>query len=265
MHPLDSLEIALTTKGPTGVRRAITAASLSLAEKLEFAALRWSWWRTHGEDLSTVLPGDVRTWPMLPQLESAASLVLSGRPFGATICEIPSQLHPEGWEAGAPFARFQEQFKTALVGCGTQSSAAHALVGAFHEMASNAAEHARSELPPIAAYEIGAASWAFSVTDVGRGVLGSLRQNPAFANIPDDIEALGLAVRDGVTSTGLVQRGRGFASVFKALVNRRCALRFRSIEAVATWEGTTPGADTLELACVPRRLGFHVCVSGPVR
>lgn len=265
MHPLDSLEIALATKGPAGVRRAIAAASLSLAEKLEFAALRWSWWRVHGEDLSNVLPGDVRTWSMLPKLETASSLVLNGRRPGAITCEVPSQLDPEAWEAGAPFARFQEQFKTALVGGGMPSSPAHALVGALHEMASNAAEHARSELPPVAAYEIGASAWAFSVTDVGRGVLGSLRQNPAFSNLPGDMEALGLAVRDGITSTGLVQRGRGFATVFKALVNRRCALRFRSIEAVATWEGTTPGADTLQLACVPRRLGFHVCVSGPVR
>ena len=56
-------------------------------------------------------------------------------------------------EAGQPFILFQEGFKVALCRRGVPSEPAHALVGAFAEMASNAVEHALSEVPPVAAFE----------------------------------------------------------------------------------------------------------------
>jgi anti-sigma regulatory factor (Ser/Thr protein kinase) len=156
---------------------------------------------------------------------------------------------------------FEERFKTALVRAGATSGLAHGLLGALNEMASNAVEHAEAPVAPVTTYEIRDGQWAFSVTDVGSGVLGSLRRNPKYASVASDVAAVRLAVQDGVSRTGNPSRGRGFAHVFKALVNRMCTIRFRSSGALASWEGTSPAAHQLTLSPSPERAGFHVLVS----
>jgi hypothetical protein len=262
MHPIDSLEIALSTRGPADVRRPISISALSLAERIEFAAVRWSWWKSSGQDIAGLLPGDASSWKSLAPLDQVARLIVAENDQRDDACEVPEQTDLTLWEAGARFSTFQERFKTQLVERGLPTSTAHGLVGAFHEMASNAAEHSCSPVPPIAAYEVSGAGWAFSVTDLGCGILGSLKKGDAFKGLTDDIAALRLAITDGVSCTGLPQRGRGFATLFKALVAQRCVLRFRSAEAVANWQGATPGADVLQIDCAPTRRGFHVAVSG---
>jgi hypothetical protein len=265
MHPIDSLEIALSTRGPEGVRRPISISALSLAERIEFASVRWSWWKSSGQDIAGLLPGDAASWKPLAPLaphEQVARLIVVEDDEREDACEVPEQTDLTLWGAGARFSTFQERFKTQLVERGVPTSTAHGLVGAFHEMASNAAEHSYSPVPPIAACEVSAAGWAFSVTDLGCGILGSLKKSGAFKGLTDDIAALRLAITDGVSCTGLPQRGRGFATLFKALVAQRCVLRFRSAEAVANWQGATPGADVLQIDCAPARRGFHVAVSG---
>lgn len=270
MHPLDVLENLLMYRGPAGVHRALhaEAARASLCGTVEFSAIRWSWWRAHGEDLVHVLPSDLGAsgnLALLPQeLNRARGLVQEFVPAGGGSCgeihEIPPS--PSDWRPGQPFLLFQERFKTALVRGGVASRFAAALACALHEMASNAAEHAASDLPPVASYEIASTTWSFGVTDVGGGIIKSLRRNPAYSALTDDVSAVRLALRDGVSATGQTDRGYGFSSVFRALVNRMCTIRLRSTGAVGTWEGRSPGANLLQLMTAPNRPGFHVCVSG---
>ncbi|MDI3290721.1 hypothetical protein [Polyangium sp. 15x6] len=270
MHPLDVLENLLAYRGPAGVHQALHAEATraSLCATVELSAIRWSWWRAHGDDLLHVLPSDLGAsghLALLPkELDRATGLVQeqvpAGNGSGGEVHEIPPS--PSDWRPGQPFLLFQERFKTALVRGGLASRFAAALACALHEMASNAAEHAISDLPPVASYEIASTGWSFSVTDVGGGIIDSLRRNPAYSGLPDDVSAVRLALRDGVSVTGQKGRGYGFTSVFRALVNRMCTIRLRSTGAVGNWEGQSPGATSLRLMVAPRRPGFHVCVSG---
>lgn len=270
MHQLDFLEKLLSLRGIAGVTRPIhmEVGSGSVVGAVEFSAMRWSWWRAHGGDLLTELP---RTAPgsqfadgwthLLPQdLARATGLVRGNGPAGGgEIHEIPPM--SEGWAAGDSFSMFQERFKNRLLHCGVPSSWAAALAGALAEVASNAVEHARSSLPPVAAYEVTPDDWSFCVTDVGCGVLESLRRNPAYANSGDDVSAVRLALRDGVSATGQPNRGHGFSHLFKALANRMCAIRLRSTRAVGTWDGQSPAANLMTLMVAPARPGFHLGVS----
>jgi hypothetical protein len=263
MHPIDILETILATNGPAAVRGAIhqEAAEASLAGLAEFAAVRWSWWIARHEDLAAVLPSHGGPRLNLPALgPDTARLLVTARAREGEVAEVPGL--GGGWNAGDPFMLFEERFKTALVTAGATSAFAHNVLGALDEMASNAVEHAGSPLPPVSCYEVTGGAWSFSVTDVGCGVLGSLRRNLSYRALRNDVSALREAVRDGVSCTGKPGRGHGFAYVFKMLVDRNCRIRFRSTAASAAWAGACPAAQCLVLAPAPERCGFHVEVAG---
>jgi hypothetical protein len=175
------------------------------------------------------------------------------------------ELPPLGaaWEPEGRVARFGQRFCTALRQAGAESRFAHALSGALNEMASNAVEHAIPPIRPLACFMVGGAQWAFAVTDVGRGVLASLRENRRFAHLRTETDALAEAVLDGVSRSGQPGRGLGFTCLFKALVDRRATLRFRSGGAAAAWEGESPTAQTIVCHSLSlARAGFHVQVGG---
>lgn len=263
MHPLDILEHKLAMTGSPEVGPLQAAANGSLADAIEFAAVRWSWWSTHRADLLACVNqlGAGR----FPPLGLRSSLLFRNGQFDdGEVMEVPPD-SGTNWAPGGAFVEFQERFKNQLVRSGLTSRFAHHLVGVLNEMASNAIEHARSPLPPICSYETHEGTWTFSVTDVGCGILGSLRRNARYAALRDHVESLRLAVEDGVSSTGLPTRGHGFTGVFKVLVNRMCSIRFRTTQAVATWEGTAPAAHTLQLMPMPNRAGFHVRISGATK
>lgn len=230
----------------------------SIASLIEFSAARWSWWQTRGEDLLKVLP----LAQSLPLPQTFDRLLLDSRVDGGEVQEIPWAL--DDWAAGKPFSFFQERFKNGLTKRKVPSRFAAALSCALAEMASNARDHSMSPLPPLASYQFTSERWSFSVTDVGCGILTSLHRNTQYASLNDEVVALREALKDGVSSTGVRDRGRGFSDLFKGLVNRMCTLRLRSSGAVANWEGTSPAAHSLQFTPLPNRAGFHVCVSAPL-
>lgn len=259
MEPIDILENVLATQGPSGVRGPLHAlATGSLAGLADFAALRWFWWTQHGTDLLRVLPGTSGPWERLGTPDHG--LLESFAEARGEVYEVPGI--DGGWQPGDPFMLFQERFKTALVQGGAPSRFAFMVLGALNEMASNAAEHANAPVASVASFEVGRGRWCFSVTDVGCGLLRSLRRNPTYAGLPNEASAVRFAVRDGVSSTGNPSRGNGFTQVFKSLADRRCSIRFRSAAAMATWSGSSPVADQLTITVSPPRVGFHVQVEG---
>lgn len=103
MHGIDALEFALEGRGPSGVRHAINFAELTLAERIEFAAIRWSWWRSQGVDLAQLLPGDARTWSCLPPLPHCSELVIPKGLEPERVHKVPSHdsmtAQPDGQQA----------------------------------------------------------------------------------------------------------------------------------------------------------------------
>jgi hypothetical protein len=154
----------------------------------------------------------------------------------------------------------------ALRDFGMQAKFASALAGALEELVSNAVEHSNAPVNPVACFEVGRTSWAFGVVDVGRGVLASLRENPRHAHLKTETDALTLAVQPGVSRLEDTSRGNGFTTVFKALVDYRTRLRFRSGGASARWEGESPTDQSITALALPvsRPGGFHVRVAGPM-
>ncbi|HEY3569917.1 MAG TPA: hypothetical protein VGP73_18430 [Thermoanaerobaculia bacterium] len=189
-----------------------------------------------------------------PQLSNAAALGIQ---------ELP----PPGkeWGPGGEVLFFQEHFKASLVSFGVSPLFARALTAALKELASNAIEHSRSPAAPLACYEISKSTWTMAVTDVGQGVLASLRENSSYIALDSHAEALKLALQPGISRTGEKGRGNGFARVFKALVDRRAGLRFRSGGASARWEGTSPTHHSIVFQGLSfARPGFHVRIAGPI-
>jgi hypothetical protein len=226
LHPLDRLESALSRPGN---RRSVVSQlqSEDLPTAAEFMGLRWIWWERHRSDLLDLVQG-LDNWPALRRFRALAggyellvsgaggSLPTDGEPTGnADLHELP----PSGshqWEPGGSFVAFQERFHAALRQGGMkQRQYAAALTGAFVEMASNAVEHANSPAAPIASFEVTSRGWSFGVTDVGRGALASLRENPAYGDLEREGEALEFMLKEGVTRTGEPGRGLGFSNVFK--------------------------------------------------
>jgi hypothetical protein len=276
LHPLDRLESAL--RRPGNLHDVVSQLEFEdLPTAAEFMGLRWIWWERHRSDILGLVEG-LDNWPALRRFRALAggyellvngagvSLPTDGEPVGSAGLH---QLPPSGshqWEPGGSFVAFQERFHTALRQGGMkQHQYAAALTGAFVEMASNAVEHANSPAAPIASFEVTSRGWSFGVTDVGRGALASLRENPAYGDLEGEGEALEFMLKEGVTRTGEPGRGLGFSNVFKALVDRRVTLRFRSGGAVASWEGESPTDQVIHSQGLPiSRQGFHVRVAGPI-
>lgn len=273
MHPIDTIEFVLAERGTAGLGRvtSLPAGAPSLSIAIEFASVRWAHWRDTGEDIHASLRqgvGITALDSLLSTRSGSALLALSAMQTGDTVfpsfsegevCDVPLA---DEWAVGGPFMLFQERFKTALRQRGASSELAHALVGAFAEMASNAAEHAGAAIPPVATFETSAATWAFSVTDVGCGVVESLKRNPDYATVADGRTALSHALRHGVSGTGKPGRGTGFTTLFKALIDRHCTIRFRSADVAAACSATSPTATSLGFLVLPPRRGFHVAVQG---
>jgi hypothetical protein len=276
LHPLDRLELALTRQCDL-YSAASQLETQDLPTAAEFMGLRWIWWERDRSDLFCLIKS-IEKWPALRKFEALASgyeIFVSGAGANLSAPNEPKdnvglhQLPPgdsDKWKPGGSFLAFQERFHTALRRGGMkQQRYAAALTGALGEMASNAVEHANSPAAPIASFEVTTRGWSFGVTDVGRGALASLRENPAYSDLEGEGGALELMLKEGVSRTGEPGRGLGFSSVFKALVDRRATLRFRSGGAVASWEGESPTDQTVHSQGLPvTRQGFHVRIAGPM-
>ncbi len=275
LHPLDRLESAL--RRPCNLLGVVSQLeSEDLPTAAEFMGLRWLWWERHQSDLLGLVKG-LENWPALRRFRALANgyeVLVNGTGVsplaGGELAGNSGlyQLPPIGshkWEPGGSFVAFQEDFHATLLQGGMKQRYAAALTGALAEMASNAVEHANSPAAPIASFEVTSRGWSFGVTDMGRGALASLRENPAYAGLEGEGEALELMLKEGVSRTGKPDRGLGFSHVFKALVDRRATLRFRSGGAVASWEGVSPTDQTIHSQGLPvSRQGFHVRVAGPI-
>ncbi len=97
----------------------------------------------------------------------------------------------------------------------------------------------------------------FTVADLGRGVLGSLRSNSKYAHLVHHRDALRLALRDGVTCLD-TPGGNGFRQLFKALASQFGTIRFRTGNVCLTMDGQHFDANLGDEAFPESVVGFQV-------
>jgi hypothetical protein len=161
------------------------------------------------------------------------------------------------------FGEYLLRFEFAAKRIGLPEKTAVNLQAALHEMAANAATHAKASVPALIGYEVRGHAATFCVVDVGIGVLASLRGNPAYRQLSVHSEAIRTALQDHVSCVvGDFSRGNGFRSVFKSLAAQYGHLRFRSGEGCIHMHGMDLDADKgKEQRSLPHLPGFQVAVS----
>ena len=107
---------------------------------------------------------------------------------------------------------------------------------AMTAMSENGLLHSRGADGVLVGYRVLPHAALFTVADLGRGVLGSLRSNSKYAHLVHHREALRLALRDGVTCLDM-PGGNGFRQLFKALVSQFGTIRFRTGNVCLTMDG----------------------------
>lgn len=158
------------------------------------------------------------------------------------------------WESF--FGRFERSVRSV----GFSPKSALEFHSAFKEMAENSIVHSQARIPCLMGYAVLEGNAQFTVADVGIGVKASLAQNPLYAQLSSDVEAIQHALKLGVTSGVGGAGGYGFQSVFKALAEQWGELRFRSGNGCIAMDGTAIDADHCTRSFPPPLPGFQVSV-----
>lgn len=162
---------------------------------------------------------------------------------------------------------FTQRFKKSLQALGGFShEMSMALAGALGEMADNVLQHSgpspSDPAPGIAAFEVFSARFEFAVADTGRGLLESLRGNPAWRGLKGEREALRAAMLNGATRRIGLGPGTGFSTAIRALADLRGHVRVRSADAYLDVDGGDPSRRVGSEGQCFQKLGVHVLVSG---
>jgi hypothetical protein len=143
---------------------------------------------------------------------------------------------------------------------GLPRAAAAQAVSALGELDSNVFRHSGDKSSGLIAYEVCPSFVGIYASDQGCGVLSSLKQNPAYASVEDEGEAISLALREGVSSSTDKGRGMGFRPIFVGLAAHCGLLRFRSGNAMLEMNGYGESRPTQEIKERAPVVGFHVFV-----
>lgn len=167
-------------------------------------------------------------------------------------------LRDAGDYTGHFYQLFEARWATACDAAGfrPKTTALHLSMSA---MAENAVLHAESPAGILVGYQQLDHAVLFTVADLGRGVLGSLRTNPRYADLDHPREALRLALQAGVSCLG-DGGGLGFHQLFRTLAREFGTLRFRTGNVCVTMDGQEFEADLGEETYPQPLAGFQVTV-----
>lgn len=237
--------------------------SATLAGLLEYGCLRQSF-----PDSLPLLPGTIGSTPLaraLGQIGSPLGVNAQGPPqpnvrnIDAQVVEFRLLPSLDSFNQDIQWGNFLTRFERSVYGVGFSERVAARLQFAFAEMCENAVLHAQSSTTPLAGYAVDEAIAQFTVVDVGIGVRASLAQNPLYADLASDVEAIARALQTGVSSRQ-GDGGFGFQSVFKALAEQWGQLRFRSGNGCLSMDGTGVEADRCRRSRPLPIRGFQVSV-----
>lgn len=139
-------------------------------------------------------------------------------------------------------------------------AAASQAVAALGEFESNVQEHCGQSETGVIGYEITAEYVGLFSSDLGMGVLDSLRTNPQHHSLDDAGDALQLLISDGVSRHVTAGHGNGFRPIFTGLANHTGFLRFRSGNAVLELNGFDQVQLTREIKERSETQGLHIFV-----
>jgi hypothetical protein len=183
-------------------------------------------------------------WPLVGK----ASTVTSG---DTTVIVLPTSASEEtGW-----WTKQLHALKEELVTNGFSSKLAGALTGGVGEMVDNAWSHSCSDDPALLVYQVRSKKFAFSVADLGVGVLQSLSKNPKYDFLRSSMEAIGFAIQPGVSR--LENGGMGFATMLKSMAELWGNARIRSGEAALIIDRTQETTIN-NFIYLPQLPGLHV-------
>lgn len=169
-------------------------------------------------------------------------------------CDV-LQTEPARWTS------FKLEGHKAALAAGFPSRAASRFMGAMGEIADNVLEHSGAAPTGFVVFRGRPGSFEFVVADDGIGVLASLRSNPEYSHLVDEGDALQCALTDGESRFGkAAQRGTGFSTLFRSLLNMNALLRFRSGDHALGMHGKSPTLVSAHVAKKPRASGFMVSV-----
>ncbi len=165
-------------------------------------------------------------------------------------------LHMEDDYKGHYYGLFETRWARAAEVVGLRGKQA-AMQLAMTAMVENGLLHAESDLGILVGYRMLTHAVLFTVADLGRGVLGSLRSNGQYAHLSHHRDALRLALQDGVSRLG-AGNGFGFRQLFRALASESGTIRFRTGDACVTMDGQDFDADLGEETFPDPMPGFQV-------
>lgn len=126
------------------------------------------------------------------------------------------------WSDDRNYHPFESRFRKAAKEAGFGDKA-DSLTGALFEMADNIAQHSGpssiTPCPGLIGYYAHDGHVAFAVGDSGRGVLASLKTNPAWAQLPNSKEALVAIIENQASRRANLGHGEGFKQVFRSLAD----------------------------------------------
>ncbi|MFO0864727.1 MAG: hypothetical protein U0744_08765 [Gemmataceae bacterium] len=222
-----------------------TVEEATLPGLLEYLCLR----HTRGQDLQLPpLPDRIVKSPLgrsLQQVVCPFGLRTSGafspsssvNPFGSEFFALRNSADYLAQE----YKLFETRWARACERLGFRERSS-ALLLALTAMVENAILHANSPAGVLVGYQQTQNAAAFTVADVGIGVLASLRSNCDFIHLRHHRDALRLALQDGVSCLG-VGNGFGFHQLFKALANQYGTIRLRTGDVCVTMDGQDFDAD----------------------
>lgn len=157
---------------------------------------------------------------------------------------------------------FAMDAQRAAVSSGLTRDWAAQMVAAIGELRANIDEHSGAPATGFVAFRATQGLFEFVSSDLGVGVLATLRMAPDYQNLSDHMEALRLTLTEGASRFGFQEgRGYGFRPLFTGLANRNATLRFRSGNAMLRMDGTSPDLLHAQAAAKPSMQGFFVSVA----
>ncbi len=244
LFPIDSAVVAdlreIATSKELGHIARLTPTGLTIGAVVEIACLH------------SVFPKELRriieVWARgSPVLERASVVYRTGAlPDTEAMWQARSldffPIRGPDWANPAHYHPFESRFRriTKEAGFGKM---ADALTGALYEMADNVAQHSGNApscpVPGLIGYHVSDGNVSFAIADLGRGVLSSLRANPAWAKLNNSKTALMAVIEKHASRRIHGGEGEGFKEVFRSLTNLNGIVDLRS------------GEGRVKLVCAP--------------
>lgn len=242
--PIDSSFVAdlreIATSGEIGHIAGLTPSGLTIGAVVEIACLQ--------SVFPTELRRIVEAWERDSSVLRRASAVYNSGvlPGKEAIWQARSldffPIRGPDWANHVQYHPFESRFRKAASQAGFGRKAV-ALSGALFELADNIAQHSGGDLscpaPGLIGYHVSEGNVSFAIGDLGRGVLNSLRVNPAWAKLSNSKSALLAIIEKHASRRILGGEGEGFKETFRSLINLNGIVDLRS------------GDGRVKLVCAP--------------